>query len=260
MKYLRFINAKGEKVYGLLENDRVIEITDAPYNKYEKTGDEYAYAEVKVVAPSDPNTIMCVGTNYMDHIKEANEKMPVSIPVPKQPLLFGKGRNTIADPEQGIIYPTPVERVDYEAELGIIIGKRAYQVRKEEALDYVAGYTCVNDVSARNYQWDDGQWTRGKGLDGFCPFGPIVTDEIDPFNTAVIARVNGEVHQNGTTADMIFDVRELIAYITEWITLEPGDLIATGTPAGVGPVKVGDVMEIEVGGVGVLRNTMIAAK
>lgn len=124
-------------------------------------------------------------------------------------------------------------------------------------MDYVLGYTCVNDVSARDMQWSDGQWTRGKGLDTFCPMGPIITDEIDAFNSRVITRVNGEVLQDGNSNDLIFDIPALIEYISEWITLEAGDVIATGTPAGVAPVKVGDVIEIEIPGIGILRNTMI---
>ena len=173
------------------------------------------------------------------------------------PFIFSKGPNTIADPEQGVIYPTGVNRVDFEGELGVVIGKRCKKATRENAMDYVLGYTCVNDVSARDMQWSDGQWTRGKGLDTFCPMGPIITDEIDAFNSRVITRVNGEVLQDGNSNDLIFDIPALIEYISEWITLEAGDVIATGTPAGVAPVKVGDVIEIEIPGIGILRNTMI---
>lgn len=256
MKYLRFVNAAGEKAYGLVDGNKVTEITDAPYNEYTPTGDTYELSDIKVVAPSDPKVIMCAGTNYMDHIKEANE-MGVKTRIPAHPLIFSKAPNTVADPEQGIIYPTGIKRVDYEAELGVIIGKRCKKATRENALDYVVGYTCLNDVSARDLQWDDEQWTRGKGLDTFCPYGPVVTDEIDPANVPIKARVNGKLKQNGNTSDMIFDVPALIEYITEWITLEPGDVIATGTPCGVGPVKPGDVMEIEIDGIGVLRNVVI---
>ena len=141
--------------------------------------------------------------------------------------------------------------------MGVVIGKRCKKATRENAMDYVIGYTCVNDVSARDMQWSDGQWTRGKGLDTFCPMGPIITDEIDAFNSRVITRVNGEVLQDGNSNDLIFDIPALIEYISEWITLEAGDVIATGTPAGVAPVKVGDVIEIEIPGIGILRNTMI---
>lgn len=257
MKYLRFINKEGKKAYGIIKGNEIHEISDAPYNSYEETGDCYQLGAVTVVAPSDPRVIMCAGTNYMDHIREANEKMHVKTNIPKHPLIFSKAPNTVADPEQGIIYPVGVNRVDYEGELGVVIGKRCKKATKENALDYVIGYTCVNDVSSRDMQWDDEQWTRGKGLDTFCPFGPVVTDEIDPANASIKTRVNGVTMQDGNTSDMIFDVPALIEYITEWITLEPGDVIATGTPCGVGPVKPGDVMEVEIEGIGVLRNPVI---
>lgn len=258
MKYLRFINKAGKRSYGMIDGDKITELTDAPYLEHSATGDVYDVNAVKVVAPSEPTVIMCAGTNYMDHIREANEKMHVKTNIPKHPLIFSKAPNTIADPEQGVIYPTGVTRVDYEGELGVVIGKRCKKATRENALDFVAGYTCVNDVSARDLQWDDEQWTRGKGLDTFCPFGPVVTDEIDPANVSIKTRVNGELKQDGNTSDMIFDVPALLEYISEWITLEPGDVVATGTPCGVGPVAVGDVMEIEVEGIGVLRNTVIA--
>lgn len=257
MKYVRFENPQGKCTYGIIKENKVFEINAAPYDSYRETGDVYKLDELKLLAPCEPKIIMCAGTNYMDHIKEANEKMHVETPIPEHPLIFSKGPNTLADPEQGIIYPTGVNRVDFEGELGVIIGKRCYKATCENALDFVIGYTCINDVSSRDMQWDDGQWTRGKGLDTFCPIGPIVTDEIDPFNVPVRTRVNGETLQDGNTRDMIFDIPSLIEYITEWITLEPGDVIATGTPAGVGPVKVGDIIEIDIEGIGILRNTMV---
>ncbi len=257
MKYVRFLDSAGRKVYGLLEGEQVAEISAAPYENYERTGAVYALADLKLVAPSDPTVIMCAGTNYMDHIREAIEKMHVETKIPEHPLIFSKGPNTIADPEQGILYPATVERVDFEGELGVIIGKRCKKATRENAKEFIAGYTCLNDVSARDMQWNDGQWTRGKGLDTFCPFGPVVTDEIDPANLRLRTRVNGVTLQDGNTRDMIFDVPALIEYISEYITLEPGDVIATGTPSGVGPVKPGDVIEIEIEGIGILRNPVV---
>ena len=182
----------------------------------------------------------------------------MNVSVPEHPLIFSKAPNTVADPNQGILYPTGVERVDFEGELGVVIGKRCKKASRENALDFVLGYTCVNDMSARTMQWNDGQWTRGKGLDTFCPIGPIITDQIDPFHTPLRTRVNGQTLQDGNTDDLIFDVPALIVYISEWITLEPGDVIATGTPAGVAPVKVGDVIEVEIPGIGILKNPVVA--
>ena len=261
MRYLRFVNKKGEDVYGIIEGEKVFETDLAPYEENaKKTGDEYLLKDVKILPPSDPQEIFCIGTNYMDHIRETKAKFGTELPIPSSPIVFSKGRNTIAGHLDEVIYPTPVEKLGYEGELGVIIGKKCYQVSKEEALDYVAGYTCANDVSARDFQFGDGQWTRGKGLDKFCPFGPVVTDEIDPFNTKIRTRLNGVTVQDGTTSDMIFSVPEIISFITEWITLQPGDLIITGTPDGVGQLKVGDEVEIDIEGIGVLKNTIVSAE
>lgn len=256
MKYVRF-SRNGESRYGILDGNKIAVLNGDLFGEHEESGEVVDLDAVKLLAPCLPSKIMCAGTNYMSHIIECREKMNQDVSVPEHPLIFSKGPNTIADPEQGVIYPTGVNRVDFEGELGVVIGKRCKKATRENAMDYVLGYTCVNDVSARDMQWSDGQWTRGKGLDTFCPMGPIITDEIDAFNSRVITRVNGEVLQDGNSNDLIFDIPALIEYISEWITLEAGDVIATGTPAGVAPVKVGDVIEIEIPGIGILRNTMI---
>lgn len=257
MKYARFLTPEGDISYGIVKNDVITKLSGDLFGEHAESGEQFPLDQVKLLAPCRPSKIMCAGTNYMSHIIECREKMNLDVKVPEHPLIFSKGPNTVADPEQGVIYPTGVNRVDFEGELGVVIGKRCKKANRENALDYVLGYTCINDVSARDMQWSDEQWTRGKGLDTFCPMGPIITDEIDPFNTPVITRVNGEVLQDGNTNDLIFDIPALIEYITEWITLEPGDVIATGTPAGVAPVKVGDEIEIDIAGIGILRNKMI---
>lgn len=257
MKYARFLTPEGDISYGIVKNDVITKLSGDLFGEHAESGEQFPLDQVKLLAPCRPSKIMCAGTNYMSHIIECREKMNLDVKVPEHPLIFSKGPNTVADPEQGVIYPTGVNRVDFEGELGVVIGKRCKKANRENALDYVLGYTCINDVSARDMQWSDEQWTRGKGLDTFCPMGPIITDEIDPFNTPVITRVNGEVLQDGNTNDLIFDIPALMEYITEWITLEPGDVIATGTPAGVAPVKVGDEIEIDIAGIGILRNKMI---
>lgn len=257
MKYARFLTPEGDISYGIVKNDVITKLSGDLFGEHAESGEQFPLDQVKLLAPCRPSKIMCAGTNYMSHIIECREKMNLDVKVPEHPLIFSKGPNTVADPEQGVIYPTGVNRVDFEGELGVVIGKRCKKASRENALDYVLGYTCINDVSARDMQWSDEQWTRGKGLDTFCPMGPIITDEIDPFNTPVITRVNGEVLQDGNTNDLIFDIPALMEYITEWITLEPGDVIATGTPAGVAPVKVGDEIEIDIAGIGILRNKMI---
>ncbi len=257
MKYVRAEDGNSVIFYGILEGDNVIKLEGDIFGDYRRTDESAPLKDLKLLAPCVPSKIMCAGTNYMSHIKECVEVMHLDVKVPEKPLIFGKGPNTLADPEQGIIYPTGVDRVDFEGELGVVIGKRCKKAAKETAMEYVLGYTCLNDVSARDMQWGDGQWTRGKGLDTFCPIGPMITDEIDPFNSPIYTRVNGETLQDGNTNDLIFGIPELIEFISEWITLEPGDIIATGTPAGVAPVKVGDVIEIEIPGIGILRNTMV---
>ena len=210
-----------------------------------------------------PGKIVCVGLNYRDHAEEQGA------PLPEAPLLFAKWQNALIGPGEPIVIPPIVTKCDYEAELGVVIGTRVRNASLEDALEAVAGYTCVNDVSARDLQFADGQWTRGKSPDTFCPVGPrlVPRDEVpDPQQLAIRAVLNGETMQESSTSNMVFGVAGLIAYITRTITLEPGDLIATGTPAGVGafrspPVfmQPGDEITIEIEGLGTLTNPVAAA-
>jgi 2-keto-4-pentenoate hydratase/2-oxohepta-3-ene-1,7-dioic acid hydratase in catechol pathway len=205
-----------------------------------------------------PGKIVCVGLNYLDHAQEGGMELP------KAPLLFAKWPNTLIGDGEPIVLPPEATEVDYEAELGVVIGTKAKRVSEADALEYVEGYICVNDVSARDLQFGDGQWTRGKSVDTFCPVGPrlVPREEIaDPQQLGIRCIVNGEALQDSSTAQMIFSVAEIIAYVTRVITLEPGDLIATGTPAGVGVfrdpkvlLKAGDEVSIEIDGVGTLTN------
>lgn len=257
MKYARVKDAGGRVFYGVVEGESLKRIEGDLFGEHSVTDELLPLSSLTLLAPCQPSKIMCAGTNYMSHIQECIEKMHMDIEVPKKPLIFSKGPNAVADPGQGVIYPIGVERVDFEGELGVVIGKPCKKATRENALDFVLGYTCVNDVSARDMQWGDGQWTRGKGLDTFCPIGPVISDELDPFNAPVITRVNGEVKQDGNSNDLIFDIPALIVFISEWITLEPGDVIATGTPAGVAPMGIGDTVEIEIPGIGILENKLI---
>ncbi len=210
-----------------------------------------------------PGKIVCVGMNYRDHAAEAGME------VPEQPVLFAKWPNGLIGPGEAIVLPPDPSQVDYEAELGVVIGLRARGLRTEDALDAVAGYVCVNDVSARDLQFADGQWTRGKSLDTFCPVGPrlVPAAEVpDPQRLGIRCRVNGELLQDSSTAQMVFSVAEIVAFVSTWMTLEPGDLIATGTPAGVGftrepPVylRPGDEVIVEIDGLGALVNPVVAA-
>jgi 2-keto-4-pentenoate hydratase/2-oxohepta-3-ene-1,7-dioic acid hydratase in catechol pathway len=199
-----------------------------------------------------PTKIVGIGVNYRAHAAEMGK------PLPAEPLMFLKPPSAVIGDGEPIRRPAGFARVDHEAELGVVIGTRAHRVPKDRALEVVAGYTCVNDVSVRELQQRDGQWTRAKGFDSFCPIGPRVVAGLDPSNLRIMARVNGELRQDSTTADLIFDVPTLIAFVSEYMTLEPGDVISTGTPAGVGNMAVGDVVEIEIEGIGVLRNPVVA--
>ena len=206
--------------------------------------------QVKLLAPVAPSKIVCVGRNYREHAAELGNEVPV------EPLIFFKPPSSVIGPGETIVRPKISARVDHEGELGVVIGKHCRNLKADEDVrPYILGYTCVNDVTARDLQKKDGQWTRGKGFDTFCPVGPIVVSELDPWaGVDVEARVNGQVKQHGNTRDFIFSLDAIIRYIAEVMTLLPGDLIATGTPSGVGSLIAGDNVEIRVAGVGNLQN------
>ena len=198
-----------------------------------------------------PSKIVAVGLNYLAHARELGHE------VPTEPLIFLKPTSAIVGDQDDVVYPKASLRVDHEAELAVVIGRRCKDVNEGDAFDYVRGYTCANDVTARDLQESDDQWTRAKGFDTFCPLGPQVVENLDPSSLRVVARVNGEVRQDGHTSDMLFGVPGLVAFISGVMTLEPGDVILTGTPPGVGPVQRGDLMEVEIEGIGVLRNRVV---
>jgi 2-keto-4-pentenoate hydratase/2-oxohepta-3-ene-1,7-dioic acid hydratase in catechol pathway len=208
--------------------------------------------DVRLLAPVTPSKIVCVGRNYADHAAELGN------PVPKEPLIFLKPPSSIVGPGADVVYPEVSGRLDHEAELVAVIGRAGRRVAPEDAMSLVAGYTCGNDVTARDIQKSDPQWTRGKGFDTFCPLGPWVDTEFDPGDVRVTCTVGGEIRQDGRTRDFIFDIPTLIAYVTAFARLEPGDVLMTGTPAGVGPVQVGDTMTVAVEGLGELSNTVVA--
>jgi len=199
-----------------------------------------------------PSKIIGIGQNYRAHAIEMGKGLP------EEPLMFLKPRSALISDGAAIARPAGFERVDYEGELGVVIGTRAARVSKDKALDVVLGYTCVNDVTVRDLQKKDGQWARAKGFDTFCPIGPRIVPGLDPRNLRITTRVNGAVKQDSSTSDLIFDVATLISFCSQYMTLEPGDVISTGTPAGVGNLVPGDICEIEIEGIGVLRNPVIA--
>ena len=235
-----------------------------PDPTFQELNDEYSLNSLLILPPVQPSKIICVGLNYKDHAAELNMTLP------KNPLLFLKPPSAVLPHEGLIIYPNDSGQVDYEAELGIVIGKSGKNIPEENAFDYILGYTCFNDVTARDLQKEDGQWTRAKSFDTFAPFGPfIVTPEelerqnLSPEKLNIMCRVirnqNEEVRQNSNTSEFIFRIPQLISFISSVMTLEVGDIIATGTPSGIGSLLAGDVVEVEIEGVGVLRNTVVSA-
>lgn len=263
MKFCRFV-AQGRPSYGLIESlagsDAITRLLlKSPYEGTDledlpsKRMDPIPLKEATLLAPVNPSKIVCVGRNYREHAAELGNE------VPTEPLLFFKPPSSLNDPGSEVRRPKLSQRVDYEGELGILIAKRAYKLAETaDVRPYILGYTCVNDFTARDLQKKDGQWTRAKGFNTFCPAGPIVTDEVDPWaGIDVETRVNGETRQQGNTRDFIFPIDVVIRYISQVMALMPGDLIPTGTPPGVGPVVGGDVVEVTVEGIGTLRSPMV---
>jgi 2-keto-4-pentenoate hydratase/2-oxohepta-3-ene-1,7-dioic acid hydratase in catechol pathway len=210
-------------------------------------GDIYNLDDIELLAPCQPSKIVCVGLNYMEHAKELNMKLP------EEPILFLKPPSAVIGPGDDIVIPKSSQRVDYEGELCVVIGKRCKDVSANEANNCILGYTCFNDVTARDLQQKDGQWTRAKSFDTFSPLGPWIAS-IDPSDVDIKTRVNGQVKQSSNTSDLIFGVPKLIEFISQIMTLMPGDIIATGTPPGVGCLEKGDLVEVQIEGIGELRN------
>ena len=230
----------------------ITKLAQEPYDRIMPLDKTYDLNEVKLLAPCTPTKIVALGLNYKSHAEETHN------PVPESPIIFIKPTTCIIGPEDNIVYPPSTTRVDYECELGVVIGKRMRMVAIDDVLDYVFGYTCVNDVTARDHQRDDVQWTRGKGHDTFGPIGPCIETELDPGNVVVSTYLNNELKQQQNTSDLIFSVPEMISFISGVMTLLPGDIIATGTPSGIGPMKPGDTVEIKIDPIGVLRNYVVA--
>jgi len=255
MKIVRY--RAGETInFGLMEeNGTIRELVDSPYESLNPSGTTSHLDDVQLLAPVEAPRIIGVGLNYAEHAREGGKDLPT------EPMLFMKPSTTIIGPDEAIIYPLQGKNVHYEAELAVVIGSAARRVSEANALDHVLGYTCGNDVSERVIQFAEmqtGAMLIGKGFDTFCPLGPCITTDLDPGNLQVQARLHGEVKQNERTSDLIFSVPELISYISAAFTMLPGDVIMTGTPSGVGPFVPGDVVEIEVEGIGTLRNPVVA--
>lgn len=253
MKIVR-IKSGDDIVYGVADAEGVLVYNGSPFVAWEPTEVVVPWPSVTLLSPVIPTKVMAVGRNYEEH---ANE---VGAEVPDEPVVFMKPATSVVGTNANVVHPKISHEVHHEAELAVVVSKPARHVKAEDASQYIFGYTAGNDVTARDLQRRDGQWTRGKGFDTFCPLGPAIETELDPLERlAVICRVNGDVRQAGFTSDMIFGVAEIFEYITAFTTLLPGDVILTGTPSGVGKVEPGDLMEVEVDGIGTLSNRVVRA-
>ena len=252
MRIIRFQYKDQAPQYGWTQDDRVGTIRGEIFGVFSRQEAELPLAEVKLLAPVLPSKILCIGRNYAEHAREHN------VDVPKVPLIFLKPPSALLDPGGTIILPPQSAQVEHEAELVAVIGKRGRDIGAEEAKDYIFGYTVGLDITARDLQKADGQWTRGKGFDTFCPLGPWIDTGFDPSDAILTCKVNGQPRQMASTRDMVFSVNQIIAYISSVMTLEPGDILFTGTPSGVGPLKDGDRVEAEIEDLGVLVATVKA--
>lgn len=252
MRIIRYQIKNEASKYGWILEDKVGEIEGNLFGSYKRKEAQTPITEIRLLAPSQPTKIVCVGRNYIDHAKELGNE------VPKIPLIFMKPPSSIIADGEPIILPPQSKQVEHEAELVVVIGKRGKNITAEEASEYIFGYTVGNDITARDLQKIDELWTRAKGFDTFCSFGPWIDTEFDPSDAVVTCRVNGQMRQMASTRDMVFNVGVLIAYVSSIMTLEPGDLLFTGTPAGVGILEDGDVVDVEIEGLAKLSNPVKA--
>jgi len=252
IEFVRYLK-KNEIRYGAVRDGNILEIRGDIFGKYEVSAIEHSRETLVVLPPVEPSKIIAIGCNYLDHAQE------MDLPVPKEPLIFFKPPSSVIGHNDTIVLPASSKRVDFEAELGIVIGRQARNVPVNQALRYVLGYTCANDVTARDFQKEDGQWARAKGFDTFCPIGPSIVAGIDTRSLSIQAIRNGKVLQDSNTRKMIFKDEELVSYVSQIMTLYPGDIIITGTPPGVDELKAGDVVEIAIENIGTLTNDVVLA-
>lgn len=253
MRIARFSTDDGMS-FGVVEENTVAVIAAHPFGELTFTGQRLPLTDVRLLAPILPSKIIAIGKNYADHVREMGGDGP-----PAEPVIFSKPSTAVIGPGEAIAYPQKLsERVDHEGELAVVIGRMCREVPASRAAEVILGYTCANDVTARDLQQKDGQWTRAKGFDTFCPIGPWIETEIDPADLAISTAVNGEVRQDSRTSLLLRDVPALVEYVSQVMTLLPGDVILTGTPAGVGPLQIGDEVTVTIEGIGSLTNRVVA--
>lgn len=247
MRYVRFLD-EGKAKYGVVEREKIKKISGNLFGKFEITNKTYDLDKVRLLVPCEPTKVILVGLNYMDHAKE------LKMDLPDEPIIFLKPSTAVIGPEEDIIYPKMCKQLDYEAELAVVMKRKAKNIEPKEVKDYILGYTCYNDVTARDLQRKDIQWTRAKSFDTFSPLGPYIVDDINPNNLKIELFLNGDIKQSSNTNNCVFSVERLVSFISQVMTLLPGDVIATGTPVGVGPMKVRDTVEVKIEKIGTLRN------
>ncbi len=252
MRLVRFLHRRKVR-WGILEEEEIRLLREPPFYRIRLAGINLPSKIIKkFLAPAQPTKIILVGLNYRDHAKELKMK------IPKEPIIFLKPPSSLVGNEANIIYPPGVRRLDYEVELAFVIRKAGKNIPQDKARDYILGYTCLNDVTARELQQKDVQWTRAKSFDTFCPLGPWVETDLDPSNLSISSYLNGKIKQNSTTANLIFSPFHLLSFISRIMSLREGDVISTGTPPKVGPMEVGDTIEVKVEGIGTLKNYVVA--
>ncbi len=248
MKFARFLH-NATTSYGIVDQ-RIYPITGDFFGEFQISQEGYEPDKVRLLAPCQPSKIILVGLNYIDHVKESQSAKAV----PEEPVLFMKPSTSVIGPEEVISYPDGVKRLDFEAELAVVIKDRCKNLTPSSVSDHILGFTCLNDVTARDLQKKDVQWTRAKSFDSFCPLGPVIVEKIDLDNTRIESYVNGKPRQSSNTNQMIFSVERIVSLVSQVMTLLPGDVISTGTPAGVGPMKPGDTVEVSIENIGTLKN------
>jgi 2-keto-4-pentenoate hydratase/2-oxohepta-3-ene-1,7-dioic acid hydratase in catechol pathway len=250
MRIVRY-SRQGDVGFGILEGETVAAISPHPFAAFEYTGERLPAAEVRLLAPVLPSKVVAIGRNYAEHARELGNE------VPPEPVIFLKPSTSVIGPGDPIVRPEGVGQVDFEGELAVIVGKLVRRLEPADAIQAVLGFTCANDVTARDLQRSDGQWTRAKGFDTFCPIGPWIETDLDSSDLAISTLVNGEVKQQARTSELERGVADLLAFVSRVMTLLPGDVLLTGTPAGVGPLQPGDRVEVEIEGIGVLANEVV---
>lgn len=251
MKYVR-IEYQNTPRYGIIDGHDVRLMDGTPFTSYTMTETVVPMSQAKLLAPCEPSKGVCIGLNYRDHAEEFN------LPIPAEPVVFLKPSTSLNDPDGGIVYPPQSKRLDYEAELAIVIKKTAKNIEERDVDEYVLGYTCANDATARDLQPKQGQWTVAKSFDTFMPLGPVITDEVDPNTLDIESKVNGRTMQKSNTSNLIFKPAFLVSYLSKVMTLLPGDVILTGTPGGISGMQIGDRVDVIIDQIGILTNTIVA--